>query len=267
MRLIKALTAGTTVLIHPGPVPPTAAGAAAALDPVRGIGADLLVWAGESVRAYTPDGQVTPPAAALRCAAAYANHHQPAARWQLTAGGHSLPVRLEHGEYLLDHGPWDLPGGGPGHDTVVRFPGLSGPRPGLRVRACGQVVTVSALASAAELSGVDFRRAPEAEHASDLIGALTVVGEREVELTDPAGAVIGSQRVGAVQARGHGPSGEVFSADALAVAAAAAAHVWGGAGSAREWVVVFGGGSTRVQLGERAVVGAAVDLLAEITLW
>lgn len=269
MRLIKAVTAGTTALIHPGPVPPTAAEATAALDPVRGIGADLLVFAGEPVLAYTSTGQIPPPAAALRCAAAYAHHLRPAADWEFTAAGRSAQVRLEQGEYLLDHGPWSFPGGRPatGYDTVVRFTGLVGPRPGLRVRTCGQSVTVSALASAGELASVDFRRAPKADHPSDLIGALTVVGEREVELTDPTGVVIGSQRIGAMQMRGHGPSGEVFSADALAVAAAAAARAWGGPDSAREWVVVFGGGSTRVHLGEGAVAGAEVDLLAEITLW
>lgn len=270
MKLLKGISAGTTALIHPGEVP-ALEDITAVLDPVRGVGADLLVTTEGGPRAFTPAGEITPPSAAVRLAAAYLHREAPSASaWDFHVDGLEVAVSLEAGEYAINHGPWSVAGGAraasDGQDSVVRFSGLNDPRPGLRIRCGGSAVTVSALASSAELGEVDFSYAPSAEPGADLIAALSIMGERAVQLTDDSGANIGTQSIGALQVRGYDARiGEVFSADALAVASAAAARTWFGEDSAAEWIAVFGGGTTRVVLGENAIASAEAEIFAEIT--
>lgn len=272
MKLFKGMSAGTTALIHPGP-PPAQEEMAAALEPVRGVGADLFVAIEDHPRVFTADGEISPPSAAVRLTAAYLHGQTPSrTSWDFFIDGMEVHVRLDGEEYLINHGPWSLAGGeqarSEGHDTVLHLAGLADPRPALRIRLGGRTIAVSALASAAELGEVDFHTAPRAEPAADLVAATTIMGEREVDLTGEGGTVIGTERIGAVQVRGYDlQAGEMFSADALAIAAGAAARTWLGEGSAGEWVAVFGGGNTRVVLGEHALAAAEARLFAEISWW
>jgi len=272
MKLFKGMSAGTTALLHPGPPPPQAT-IAAALEPVQGMGADLFVAVDEHPRAFTTDGEISPPSAAVRLTAAHLHAQEPTrASWDFFIDGMELQVRREGEEYLINHGPWSLAGGEParaeGHDSVLHLAGLTDPRPGLRIRLGARTIAVAALASAAELTDVDFHTPPRAEPAADLVAAMTIMGEREVDLTGEEGTVIGTERIGAVQVRGFDSrAGEMFSADALAIAAGAAARTWLGQGAATEWVAVFGGGNTRVVLGEHALAAAEARIVAEINWW
>lgn len=269
MKLFKGISAGTTALIHPGDAP-AQRDITTALDPIRGIGADLFVALGPTLRAFTAGGELPPPSAAVRLAAAHLHETAPSShRWEFEVAGRDVRVILESGEFIINHGHWSLDGGpsaaAAGSDAVISFVGLPEPRPALRIHLGGSTTAVSALTSSAELGDVDLTAAPKAEPAADHIAALTILGERSVDLTDPAGTVVGTQKIGAVQVRGFDLlNGEIFSADALAIAAAAAAHTWGGREAATEWVVVFGGGNTRVTLGEQAIAAAEAELFAEV---
>ncbi len=270
MKLLKGISSGTTALVHPGSPPPqeTIAGA---LDPLRGIGADLFLTAEESVRAFTRDGEISPPSAAIRIAAAYLHSQAPSSNgWDFLVDGREVRVNHEDGEFVLNHGRWTIVGGeaalADGHDCVIALPGLADPRPGLRIRLGERTIAVAALEDSTALGEVDLRTGPKTQPEADLVAAMVIMGERQVELTDDAGAVVGTQKVGALQARGYDKTiGEIYSADSLAVACAAAANAWLGGEAATEWVVVFGGGSTRVNLGEHALASAQAELFAEIT--
>jgi len=265
MKLYKALSAGTAVLIHPGPAP-GGQRAAEVLDPLRGIGADVLACDDGEVRAFTRHGEVTPPAAALRAVAARRRADAGAQSWTLLTREGSREVRREGDEYLLTY-PFSLPAGEEAaSDCQITFAGLSDPRPALRVRAGERTVAVAALSTAEELGHLNLLAPPEVSAGDDLVAGAVVLGQRSVALTDGAGRVVAREDVGAIQVRGHAAGrGEVFSGDALAVAGAVAARYWGGAEAAREWVAVFGGGTTRVRLGGRAQAWAEAEIFAEIT--
>lgn len=270
MKLFKGMSSGTTALVYSG-APPSQELIARVLEPVRGIGADLFVAVDDDVRAFTMQEEISPPSAVIRLAAAFLHSQAPAStRWDFTVGGGEARVDLKGGEYVLNHGPWAVAGGpraiADGHDCVIQFAGVDSPRPALRIRVGDRTVAVSALGNAEELSGVDFRTAPQAEPACELVAAIAILGERNVDLTDADGDVRGTQKIGALQLRGVDQHlGEVYSADALAVASAAAAHTWLGERAATEWIAVFGGGNTRVELGENALALAEAELFAEVT--
>lgn len=269
MKLFKASSSGTTALIHPGHRVPQET-IAAALDPVAGIGADLFVTVQDTLRAFTPQGEITPPSAVIRMAAALLHSRDSRARsWDLQVEGRDVRVTHAAGEYTINHGPWVIAGGeraiASGHDTVLRFAGLAESRPGLRIRLGERTIAVCALADAAELGSVDLTTAVQTDPAADLVAAVAILGERSVDLTDGSGAVVGTQTIGALQVRGYDRAvGEIYSADALALAGAAAAHTWLGAGAAREWIAVFGGGNTRVELTEHALASAEAEVFADI---
>lgn len=276
ITLVKGISSGTTALIHRG-VLPAETSAREILDPVRGIGADLLVTTGAVVRAYTMTGEITPPAAALRLAAALASSDDERGSIEMEVDGGAVAVGIDGGEYAINHGPWSISGGAPaiaaGHDRLVSLAGVEGTRPGLGVDVGEYLVAVVALGSSEELGLLDLSEAPAQTAAegqpgalaADTVCALTILGERSVDLTDDAGGVVGSQTIGAVQVRAYDSgTGEVYSGDEVAVAAAAAARTWLGEASANEWIVVFGAGNARVMLGEHAVVAASAEIFASI---
>lgn len=270
MKLLKGISSGTTALVHPG-APPHHQTITEVLEPLRGIGADLFITAEGSVRAFTPGGEISPPSAAIRIAAAYLHARAPSSQgWDFTVDGRDVRANYAEGEYVINHGPWAVAGGAQaiadGHDCVIKLAGLTDPRPGLRIRLGERTIAVAALEESAALGEVDLRTAPDSEPEADLVGATVIMGERRVDLTDDAGAVVGTQKIGALQARGYDRAvGEVYSADALAIGCAAAARAWSGEEAANEWVVVFGGGNTRVELGEHALASAQAEIFAEIT--
>lgn len=271
MILLKAISSGTTALISNQP-PPEQPQIANILDPVLGVSADLFVSVAPYLRAFTPTTEISPPSAAVRMAASFLNSHHPAATWGFNVDGHDVAVSRVGQEYIINHGPWRVAGGkqaiAQGYDATVEFSGLQDPRPGLRVNIGKRQVTVVAVEGAAELANVALSPAPVTAPSTDLVAVVAIMGQRSVELTDHTGRIVGSQEVGALQVRGFEASvGEVFSGDVFAIAGAAAAHAWsGGEAAALEWVTVFGGGNTRVELGQHALASAQAELLAQIEL-
>jgi len=270
MKLVKGISSGTTALIS-SQAPPTQESIAEILDPVRGVSADLFVSLGSTIRVFTRQEEITPPSAVLRLAASHLRSQTSADQWSFLVEGHDVGVSFSEGDYLINHGEWAITAGegarSQGHDITVEFAGLDDPRPGLRVDVGHRTVGVVAVNGSGELAQLGFNPAPTSDPQLELIAAVAIMGERSVDLTDEHGAVVGSQKIGALQLRGFNALvGEVFSGDVFAIAGAAAAHTWLGQGSAEEWVTVFGGGNTKVQLGQHAVASAQAELLAKIDL-
>lgn len=270
-ELVKGISSGTTAVLSRDPVPDHDT-IATVLSPVRGIGGDIYVSAGETLRAFTSESEIPVPTAAVRLAAAYAREQDPSsASWEFRVDGRVMHVTYEAGEYVINHGQWSLQGGpeasAQGFDITVVLPGLDEPRPGLRVTLGGKVVGVVALATAQELASVDLRAVPTTSAEVNLVALMNIMGEREVDLTDHTGALVGKETIGAMQVRGFDASvGEVFSSDALAIGCAAAAHTWSDQNPVDEWVAVFGAGNTAVTLDQYAIARAPAEIFARVSL-
>lgn len=273
-RLKKGYSAGFAALVYAGSEALDTKTMHACLDPVTGIGADGLVWVSPDgqVKTFDTDGAVIPStAASIRLAAAHRTEEGETSPLNVVVAGGVESVSVEVGEYVLNQGVWSLPGGSKaaetGYDSTVSVSGMEDPRPGLRVSVGGRTVTVVVLESAGELSGLNLLEPPQVQPRTDLVAFVSVMGERNVDLTDETGAVVGTQAIGAVQVRGCDiEHGEVFSSDALAGAAAAAVHTWFGPTSAQEWITVFPMGTTRAQLtpGKILLTAAEATFVAEI---
>lgn len=186
----------------------------------------------------------------------------------------TLVVHKEGEEYAVEMGTWSVPGGeeaiSDGFDVTVAVAGLDEPRPGLRIDLPNPH-TVIALADADELAAVDLtvvpRLEPEPADGSN-VELVVPLGEREVELVDDDGTVVGTESIGVVQMRVHERGvGETLSCGTGACAAALAMRIWFGDDAPTEWVVLVPGGQLRVRMLDDGVVELAgpVDLVAEVT--
>jgi diaminopimelate epimerase len=159
--------------------------------------------------------------------------------------------------YAADLGPWRLPGGADaeaaGADAAVAVRGWTTPRPGLSVDV-GNPHTVVALASTAELDGLDLTRAPQV--------VPQPVDGTNVELVVPLGEGVGEdgEPVGRLRMRVFERGvGETQSCGTGACAAALAVRSWASAGGRTApdtWFVEVPGGLLRV----RALADGHVEL-------
>ena len=186
----------------------------------------------------------------------------------------SLAVRKEEDGYAVDMGLWTVPGGeqalADGFDVTVAVAGLDEPRPGLRIELPNPH-TVIALADGDELAGIDLTVEPRLEphpRAGTNVELVVPLGEREVEIVDPDGNVVGTEMIGVVQMRVHERGvGETLSCGTGACAAAIATRIWFGEDAPVEWVVLVPGGQLRVRMLEGGGVELAgpAELVAEIS--
>jgi diaminopimelate epimerase len=179
------------------------------------------------------------------------------------AGGTEVPVgtragvkrvRKEGDWYVVDMGPWFLPGGRDalraGFDATVVVRGWEVPRPALSVDL-GNPHTVLALAREDLLADADLTGAPVVEPVPPR--------GTNVELVVPLGETVEEDGtvVGHVRMRVHERGvGETPSCGTGACAAALAVRVWGGPDAPDTWFVDVPGGTVRV----RALPGDHVEL-------
>ena len=142
---------------------------------------------------------------------------------------------VRHGElFSADLGPFTF-----GDDRLVAASGLEVDRPGLDVTT-GNPHVVVALASEAELEGLDLHTAPALDPARE--------GGANVEFVVPGTIADG---VGSIRMRVHERgSGETLSCGTGAVAAAVATRHWSG-DAADRWIVDVPGGRLEVEIDER----------------
>lgn len=185
----------------------------------------------------------------------------------------AIPVRREDQQYAADMGAWSAPGGADalaqGFDVTVAVHGLIEPRPGLRIDMPNPHVVV-VLADRGELEMLDLdptpRVEPEPENGTN-VEFVVPLGEKDVELVDETGQVVGTERVGVIQLRVHERGvGETLSCGTGACAAAMAVRTWFGADAPREWVVLVPGGQLRVRVleGERIELAGPAELVAQV---
>jgi diaminopimelate epimerase len=166
-----------------------------------------------------------------------------------------LGVRREGRDYAADLGRWSAPGGdaalAQGFDVSVGVAGLDEPRPGLRLDLPNPH-TVIALEDTEQLEVLDLTRAPIVDPAPERgtnVEFVVPLGDREVDIVDAAGAVVGSKTVGVVRMRVYERGvGETLSCGTGACAAALAVRNWFGEGAPQEWVVQVPGGELRVRM-------------------
>ena len=168
-------------------------------------------------------------------------------------------------ELSVAMGRYGIPGGAValerGSDAVVEVSGLPAARPGLSITMPNPHVVI-AVASEAELAGIDLTRAPVVTPApadGTNVEIVEVLGEHD----DAAGPV------GVLRMRVHERGvGETLSCGTGACAAAVAARAWAGPGGPDRWVVHVPGGTVRVAIdvdGEVELTGPA-ELVATVTL-
>ncbi|MDQ4212459.1 diaminopimelate epimerase [Microbacterium capsulatum] len=160
-------------------------------------------------------------------------------------------TRSEDG-YRADIGRWRLSG----EDPLARATGLSVPRPGLGIDV-GNPHVVVAIASDAELDGLDLAKAPELapmpEHGAN------------IEFVVPAEPLV-QDGVGHVRMRVFERGvGETLSCGTGIVATALAVRHWAGAGAPDEWRVEVPGGTLGVRVvsredGEHALLSGTAQL-------
>ncbi|GAA4483433.1 diaminopimelate epimerase [Microbacterium panaciterrae] len=154
--------------------------------------------------------------------------------------------------YRVDIGTWRLSG----HDPLARTGGLSVPRPGLGIDV-GNPHVVVAIASDAELDGLELTRGPELapmpEHGAN------------VEFVVPAEPLV-QDGIGRVRMRVFERGvGETLSCGTGVVATALAVRHWAGASAPDEWLVEVPGGTLRVTMapgadGEHAFLSGPAQL-------
>ncbi|GAB2992788.1 diaminopimelate epimerase [Actinotalea caeni] len=186
----------------------------------------------------------------------------------------TLVVHKEDDGYAVEMGTWTVPGGEPaladGFDVTVGLAGLDEPRPGLRV-ATPNPHTVIALSDLEELEAVDLSVAPRLEPEpadGSNVEVVVPLGEREVDVVDDDGTVVGTERIGVVRMRVHERGvGETLSCGTGACAAAIATRIWFGDDAPDEWVVLVPGGRLRVRMLEGGAVELAgpAEIVAEVT--
>ncbi len=187
----------------------------------------------------------------------------------------TLTVRKEVDGYAVDMGVWTAPGGEPalaeGFAATGAGAGLEEPRPGLRI-AMPNPHTVIALADREELASIDLtvtpRVEPEPEDGTN-VELVVPLGERDVDLVDDEGTVVGTEKVGVVTMRVHERGvGETLSCGTGACAAAVATKLWFGDGAPTDWVVLVPGGQLRVVMldGGGVELSGPAELVGEISL-
>ena len=155
-------------------------------------------------------------------------------------------VRREGDQYAVEMGEWRLMGGpqalADGYDAQVRTTGLEGVRVALSVDM-GNPHTVVALATDAELDGLDLTSIPEVAPVPPAGTNVEYVVPR-AETHDGDGTNVGHVRM-RVHERGVG---ETRSCGTGACAAALAVAAWAGAGAPSTWFVDVPGGTVRVRM-------------------
>ncbi|PFG35908.1 diaminopimelate epimerase [Flavimobilis soli] len=155
-------------------------------------------------------------------------------------------VHREGDSYAVEMGRWHLPGGSAaladGYDAQVRTTGLEGVRVALSVDM-GNPHTVVALATDAELDGLDLTTIPEVAPVPPAGTNVEYVVPR-AETQDADGTAVGHVRM-RVHERGVG---ETRSCGTGACAAALAVAAWAGAGAPSTWFVDVPGGTVRVRM-------------------
>ncbi|MBS1699959.1 MAG: diaminopimelate epimerase [Actinobacteria bacterium] len=151
-----------------------------------------------------------------------------------TRAGVRVVTRSAEG-YRVDIGTWRLSG----QDPLARVAGLSVPRPGLGIDV-GNPHVVVAIASDAELDGLELERGPELapmpEHGAN------------VEFVVPAEPLV-QDGIGRVRMRVFERGvGETLSCGTGITATALAVRHWAGAGAPDEWLVEVPGGTLRVTM-------------------
>ncbi len=155
-------------------------------------------------------------------------------------------VRREGDQYAVEMGEWRLMGGpqalADGYDAQVRTTGLEGVRVALSVDM-GNPHTVVALATDAELDGLDLTSIPEVAPVPPAGTNVEYVVPR-AETHDGDGTNVGHVRM-RVHERGVG---ETRSCGTGACAAALAVAAWAGTGAPSTWFVDVPGGTVRVRM-------------------
>lgn len=193
---------------------------------------------------------------------------------QIATRAGTLTVRKELDEYAVDMGTWSATGGrsalAKGFDATVVLAGLDEPRPGLRIEMPNPH-TVIALDDPDVLEAVDFSVAPQVDPESEEgtnVEIVVPLGEREVEIVDEDGEVVGTEKVGVVKMRVHERGvGETLSCGTGACAAAVATRHWFGSGAPNDWVVLVPGGQLRVVVyaNKNVELTGPAELIGEIT--
>lgn len=297
---VKGHGTGNDFLLYADPEgldPLTDAELVALADRHRGIGADGVIRAVRTASAQevadqaesaewfmdyrNADGSVAQMCGnGLRVYVAYLEHEgyltlEDGASTTIATRGGTMTVRKEFDEYAVDMGRWKYPSTpsarAKGFDVTVGLAGLQEPRPGLRVNVPNPH-TVIALDDLEVLDAVDLTVVPNVDPQPEdgtNVEIVVPLGEREVDLIDENGLVVGTEKVGVVKMRVHERGvGETLSCGTGACAAAIATKQWFGTGAPKDWVVLVPGGQLRVVIrpGNKVELSGPAELVGEITL-